>query len=335
VQPPIRTLIKLLLIGVVGAALGLIAQVPRIAAGSQVGTAILGFIGGPGPLELRTILGVFGAARIGQPIALPGTVTRLHLSARQHYALVEQNADSPLAMWRLDETVLLDRQANSDGLVAIAGALPHPDLVAFSPRGDSAALYDAASGQFQIIAGMPNKTFVKKTPPLESPATITMVALSDDASVVVTKDSAGDLQISKDDSSWRPLYGAYSPLAWSFIPKTHDLIISDSKENAVFLIEQADSRSAPIVLAENCLPNQLAATSAGETLAGLDSRRSILWTIDLKSRISSVTKSAQNLDSLITLRNGNTFLASAGTANPTLLRVSDNAVVLATALAGR
>jgi hypothetical protein len=235
----------------------------------------------------------------------------------------------------LDETILPDHQVSSDGLVPIVGALPHPDLVAFSPRGDSAALYDSASRQLQIIGGMPNKTFIKKTPPLESPLAITMIALSDDASVVVTKNSAGDLQISNDDSTWRPLYGAYVPLAWSFIPKTHDLIISDSQENAVFLIEQADSKNARAVLVENCLPNQLAMTSAGETLAGLDSRQSILWTIDLKTRISSVTKSTHNLDSLITLRNGNTFLASSRTASPILMKVSDGAAVLATALGGR
>jgi hypothetical protein len=213
--------------------------------------------------------------------------------------------------------------------------LPHPDLVAFSPRGESVALYAAQSRQLQIITGMPNKAAIKKTPPLESPVAINMIALSDDASIVVTKNAAGELQVSNADSSWSLFYDAYSPLAWSFIPKTHDLIISDSHEKAVFLIELADSKNTRTVLAENCLPNQLAVTSNGETLAALDSKRSILWTIDLKSRTSSITKSAQNLDSLITLRNGNVFLASSGTASPILLKVSDNAAVLATALGGR
>jgi hypothetical protein len=113
------------------------------------------------------------------------------------------------------------------------------------------------------------------------------------------------------------------------------LIVSDSQENAVFLIEQADSKSARVVLAENCLPDQLAVTSAGEILAALDSTRSVFWTIDLKSRGSNVTTSAQNLNSLTMLRNGNTFLASSRTAGPTLLKISDSAVVQAAALGGR
>jgi hypothetical protein len=337
---------KLFLIGFLGAALVLTAQVPRAAvrinppnvaghATNQVGTAILGFTAGPASLQLSAILGVFGAARISQPIAVPETVTRLYLSARQRYALVEQNSAGPLAVWNLDETLLLDRKPGADGLVAIAGALSHPDLVAFSPRGESVALYVSASRQLQVIAGMPNKAFIKKTPPLESPATITMIAVSDDASVVVTKDSAGDLQVSSDDTSWRPVYGAYSPLAWSFIPRTHDLIVSDSQENAVFLIEQADSKNTRAVLAENCLPDQLAVTSAGEILAALDSKRSILWTIDLKNRGSNVTTSAQNLNSLTILRNGNTFLASSRSAGPTLLKISEDAAVQTAALGGR
>jgi hypothetical protein len=336
---------KLFLIGLLSAGLGL-AQVPRATvridppkiAGpgtNQVGTAILGFMAGPAPLQLSAILGVFGAARIGQPVAVPENVSRLYLSARQRYAVVEQNSGGPLAVWNLDETVLLDHKTSGDGLVAIAGALPHPDLVSFSPRGESVALYASASRQLQLIGGMPNKAFIKKTPPLESPATITMIAVSDDASVVVTKDAAGDLQISTGETSWRPVYGAYSPLAWSFIPHTHDLIISDSQENAVFLIEQADSRNARVVLAENCLPDQLSVTTAGEILAAVDSRHGILWTIDLKNRGSNVTTSAQNLNSLTMLRNGNTFLASSRIAGPTLLKISDSAAVQAAALGGR
>lgn len=336
---------KLFLIGFLGAGLGL-AQVTRVAVRidrpnvaspgtNQVGTAILGFMAGPAPLQLSAILGVFGAARISQPVAVPETITRLYLSARQRYALVEQNSTGPLAVWNLNETVLPGHKVGSDGLVAIAGALPHPDLVAFSPRGQSVALYASASGQLQVIGGMPNKAFIKKTPPLESPATITMIAVSDDASVVVTKDSAGDLQISSGDTNWRPVYGAYSPLAWYFIPNSHDLIISDSQEKAVFLIEQADSKNTRAVLAENCLPDQLAVTNAGEILAAVDSRQGILWTIDLKSGGPSVIKSAQSLDSLTMLRNGNTFLACSRTASPTLLKISDSAGVQAAALGGR
>lgn len=336
---------KLFLIGLLSAGLGL-AQVPKVAvkidrpnvAGpgtNQVGTAILGFMAGPAPLQLSAILGVFGAARIGQPVAVPENVIRLYLSARQRYALVEQNSGGPLAVWNLDETVLLGHKASGDDLVAITGALPHPDLVAFSPRGESAALYASASRQLQIIGGLPNRAFIKERAPLESPAVITMIAVSDDANVVVTKDAAGDLQISSGDTNWRPVYGAYSPSAWSFIPNSHDLIVSDSQENAVFLIEQADSRNGRVILAENCRPDQLAVTTAGEILAAVDSRRSTLWTIDLKNPAPNATTSAQNLNSLTMLRNGNTFLASSRTAGPTLLKISDSSGVQVAALGGR
>src|SRR5690242_19487647 len=61
-----------------------------------VGAAVLGFLPGPGPLELSAILGVFGAARLGDPVAVPKTATRLYVSTGQHYALVEQSSDTPL-----------------------------------------------------------------------------------------------------------------------------------------------------------------------------------------------------------------------------------------------
>jgi DNA-binding beta-propeller fold protein YncE len=327
---------KLFLIGFLGAGLGLVAQAPQAALkidgrstashGAQprnaVGTAVLGFLEGPGPSELSAILGIFGAARIGPPVAVPETVTQLYLSARQRYALVEQKSGGPIAIWGLDETVLTGDAASNGGLVAIAGALPRPDMVTFSPTGESVVLYSRASGQLQVISGMPEKPVIHKTPPLDSPGTIAMIAVSDDASVLVTKDAAGDVRISTGGTTWQPFYGAYSPLAWAFIPKTNDLIISDSQEHAVFLIERAGSTNARLVLAENCSLDRLAVTGDGQTLVALDSTRSILSAIDLKSRISNLITPAQNPNSLAILRNGNTFVASSRDANPTLLKVS-------------
>jgi hypothetical protein len=154
------------------------------------------------------------------------------------------------------------------------------------------------------------------------------MALSDDAAVLIAQDSTGDLQVLASPETgqamaWRPFTGAYSPLAWSFLPKTHDLVISDSQANAVFLIEQADRSSAPIVLAGNCHPDQLAITSDGETLVALDSKLSTLWTIELKSRTLTAIPSAQSLNSLTVLRNGYTFLASSPDSHLSLLKISD------------
>jgi len=166
-----------------------------------------------------------------------------------------------------------------------------------------------------------------------------MIALSDDAKVVVTKDSMGDLEMASGDTNWRPFYGGSSPLAWSFVPKTHDMVISDSAGNAVFLIEQADSKNARVLLAAACRPDQLAVTGSGEMLVALDSSRSALWTINLKSRTATTVPLSQELDSLTLLRNRTTFLVSSRKANLALLKISDGAAaqmsaILATTAAG-
>lgn len=323
---------KTVLIALLCGRLGLAAQAPHAAvqigaptADSQseqprdaVGAAVLGFLPGPGPLELSTILGIFGAARLGNPVAVPETAIRLHVATGQNYALVEQSSDSPLAIWDL---------AADTELTAIAGVMPHPDLVVFSPRGDSAALYAREAGQIQVIAGMPNRPEVRKTLPSLSSATAGMIAVSDDANVVVLRNSAGDVLVSNDGKNWQPFYGAYSPSVWTFVPKTHDLIAADNQENAIFLIEQAGSNHARIVLAENCLPDQMSVTRDGQTLVALDSKRGTLWTIDLKRRTMTGATPATNLHSLSILRGGNTFLASSQDANhPTLLRVLEGSV---------
>jgi len=232
---------------------------------------------------------------------------------------VEQSSDAPLAVW--DPTV----QAGE--LTAISGALRHPDLVTFSPRGDSAALYARESGQIQVIGGMPNQPELRRTLPLLSPSAASMMAVSDDANVVVVRDSAGNVLISNDGKNWQAFSGAYSPLAWTFVPKAHDLIVGDKQENAIFLIEQAGSNSARIVLSENSIPDQVSVTRDGQTLVALDSKRGTLWAIDLKTRMSKGATPAANLHSLSILRGGNTFLASSQDASVTLLRVSEGGLV--------
>ena len=173
---------------------------------------------------------------------------------------------------------------------------------------------------------MPDRPERRKTLPLLSSTAASMIAVSDDANVVVVRNSAGDILISKDGKNWQPFSGAYTPSAWTFVPKTHDLIVGDEQENAIFLIEQAGSDRARIVLAEDSGPNQISVTRDGQTLVALDSKRGTLWAIDLKTRMSKGATPAANLHSLSMLRGGNTFLASSQDASVTLLRVSEGGV---------
>lgn len=319
---------KLFLIGFLGAGLVLVAQTPQVTVragretkpGNAVGTAVLGFFPGPGPAELNTIFGIFGAARVGEPVAVPQTVSRLYISPRQLYALVEQKDGGAPAILALDE-------AGTGTLVSITGAWPHADLVAFSPRGDSAALYAHDSGQIQVISGLPHKPVVQKMPPMESPAAIAMMAVTDDAAVLVARDSTGSVRISIGGGDWEPFYGAYFPSAWTFIPRTHDLVLSDSQEKAVFLVEQAGAKNTRVVLAEQCPADHLAVTGNGQTLVALDAGQNKLWIVDLKSRASKVATPALSLTSLTVLHSGNTFFAPSRDGNVALLKVSEGGAV--------
>ena len=231
----------------------------------------------------------------------------------------------PLAVWRLDETALAGDTATT-AFATISGGLPHPDMVAFSPRGDSVALYAHASGQIQVISGMLNQPSIRKTTPPAATGTITMIAVSDDASVLVIRDSTGDVRISTG-GDWAAVLRCIFSFSVGLFPKTHNLVISDSQESALFLVEQAGSKNTRMVLAENCSADQVGVTGDGETLVALDSRRSIVWTVDLKRRIANVTIAAEALNSLAMLRGGNTFVASSSNADATLLKISEGGTV--------
>jgi hypothetical protein len=55
-----------------------------------VGGPLAGYIGDPAGAELRAIYGVPGSFRFGEPLPLPGVVTRIHLAPGQSFALAER-----------------------------------------------------------------------------------------------------------------------------------------------------------------------------------------------------------------------------------------------------
>ncbi len=79
----------------------LLAQLPGSdAANPANGFAgpLLGFVLGSTPAELQPILGIPGAARLGNAVPLPSAVTQLYLAPGHCYALAAQGPANPVAL---------------------------------------------------------------------------------------------------------------------------------------------------------------------------------------------------------------------------------------------
>jgi hypothetical protein len=277
------------------------------------GRPILGYVLGPGPVEVHTILGAAKAPQLGEQVLVPNDTKSLYLSPRQQYALLEQSSDEPVAVWALHRTVL--NQEKQDA-IAVNGAIAHPDIVVFSPRGDAAVLYSQAAESLQIVSHLPAQPSLSKQLSTARLGTPSQFAVTDDASLVVAALADGRLAFSVNGADWQPLVIGFTPRAWTFIPNTHDLAISDTAQKMILLLPAVGEASSAIrILAQDVAADRLAVTKNGAQLVAANlavnpGAGQQLWAIDLKTGAVAPQQGFAKLDSLSALRDGFTFLLS-------------------------
>lgn len=277
------------------------------------GLPVAGYVLGPGPVELHTIVLTSRTPRLGEAVAAPANARRLFLPPRQQYALIEQDSDAPVALWPLDRAAMSGTEL---GAIPLTGAVVHPDLVVFSPRGDSALLYSAAGNKIQVVSNLPNHPSVGKDISVLTAVDENLVAITDDASLVVfwTPDSAS-LSVSSKGSDWQSFALGVTPSAIAFVPNTHDLVVSDSAHHTILLLPDVSRGTAsPRVLA-TVTADHLAFTKSGEWLLAADFVHDQMSTVEMKTGSVTRTQDVTQIDMVTTLRNGFTFLLS---TNPAL-----------------
>src|SRR5579863_1833146 len=225
--------------------------------------------------QILPIQGLGSAPTIGGPIPQPEGVSHIYLPPRQHYALVQNSASGSLHVWHLARAHL--GAAGEDLLDDIPGFAPLPDNVLFSAGGTAAALFWKESGRFQVLSRLPAKV---STTAYELPSNFSfpsIAAISDDGQLVAVANVAGVLNVvSKESTQSIPLF--QSAIALLFVPKTHNLIVSDSRRLLMFA--GADSNSAPVIVADSLDANLLAATNDGDCILALDTAQKKLFKID-------------------------------------------------------
>jgi hypothetical protein len=272
------------------------------------GAAVLGYVLGTGTAELYPIFGTANRPLMGAPAAVPGGAARLYLPPRQQYVLVERNSVEPLSVWALHKAIASNEAIEP---VALKGAMAHPDLVVFSPRGDAALLYSQATASLQVLTHLPAEPSLARETSMAALGTPSQLAVSDDGAVIVTGLAGHRLAFSIDGAAWQPLVIGYTPQAWTFVPKTHDLAISDTAQGTIVLLSRlSDASTAFRVLSQGVMADRLAITKDGDQLVAANMKAGQLWTLDVKTASLTPRNGFPKLDTLSSLRDGFTFLLS-------------------------
>jgi len=263
---------------------------------------LLGYVSA-GSNVLYSVVGSSASPAWGEPISLPDATSKAFLPPRQEYALLA--SDAGLSVARLSRSALYPGPL-------LANAIARPDRVAFSPLGSAAVLVSNSERRMQALTYRSGKASVLWSLSLSNPAELLSFTVSDDGELIVATFADHPPLYSLKGSDWQPLGANCMPEAWTFLPGSHDLVLSDRFQNAIVLLPRAEGTSIAVrvLLLEGGNADLIAADKQGTRVLAAINGTSTLWQIDLGSGKAQQLSSRSAVNTLTSLRDGETFLIS-------------------------
>lgn len=134
---------------------------------------VAAYIPDPAGSSLQPVLGVRGAAILGDSLPLDSSLSILGISPAQEYLLAADRNSGSLIMLTTGTSIVR----------AIDGALAGADLVRMSPRGSAAVL--RAGSQIQIVSGLPGNPRVQSAVDISASGKVSALAVTDDGALAV------------------------------------------------------------------------------------------------------------------------------------------------------
>lgn len=280
---------------------------------------VLGLFANSARTEVRALVGVPGASLVSDPVPLPQGVERVFLAPAQRWALVERAGGAGLGAVSFDS-------AEAGPVTAIANSVPRIDLYCFSPSGRAAAVFSHDSGRLQVISFRSSQASLTGNWTL-GPLAPALLAIDDAgrAPVVFTAQGAG--YVIARDGTPQPVYLGGTVAAATYLSDASTLLVADSGTLRFTAISGLPSASAsrvlapavpdlggPLLIQPSTDGRSLFLAAAGaRSAARLDLEEQRLDRLDLPASAGRFER----------LRNGNTFLFSAGPADPAWLLLGD------------
>jgi hypothetical protein len=249
----------------ISVATALLIALPLLCSGAQNGSSIngpsLGFVSNDAGTKIWPLLGILGASIPGQPLALEESITHASISPKQDYALAISASGQPIII-----------HLDTAKAAPLVGGRPNPGLIAISPTGAGAALYEKNSKVLQLISGLPAAPQIAYELDTSSiDGDVQEIAVSDDAGIalVLAGNESRTLWTIRGNGSMSAV-SAIRPSRMAFIADRSDALVADDATQEVFLLQSLDQspvRMPGVVLREGDRQfSAIAASTNGRSL---------------------------------------------------------------------
>jgi YVTN family beta-propeller protein len=171
---------------------------------------------------LRPILGIPGAAILGQPLDLGVELHKTAVSPRQDFALATEGEHNRVVV------LIIGRKA----VTPVLGVEQNPDQILLSPAGRAAALYYKNTGTLLILTGLPGAPKVSEELYLSAGRPHSALAVGDDGRTVLA--GVGSTVFMVTGSGEVPVLPELLKVAAITIPVHGTAYVADSGRNQIY-----------------------------------------------------------------------------------------------------
>jgi len=196
---------------------------PALVAGATIQGPELGFVFDSAKGELRPILGIPGAAVLGQPLALGVDLRRVAISPLEDYVLAVAGEHNQAMVFAMGHAALTP--------VMVQGADRGADQIVISAGGKAAALYYKAGNRIEVVTGLPAAPKVGSELYLSAGQTLTALAVGDDGHTVLAGAGAKVFQVAAGGEV--PVLAELGHVTAITIPAAGTALIADSGHNQI------------------------------------------------------------------------------------------------------
>ena len=197
---------------------------------SEITGPTLGFVFDRAAGVVRRVPGIMGAAGIGDPIQAGFSLAQAYTAPQQDYVVGVTTRGLAVTLISLSHGAV----SNTTSLNMVPAG---PDRVAFSPSGDSIALYYQSDRRLLALTGIPRTPRILSSSDLTAyPGNLTALAVADGGSAVlagITQGSAGVLTLYRQDGSSSVILPMSRPAAAQFLWESTDAVVTDQAQGTV------------------------------------------------------------------------------------------------------
>jgi len=187
----------------------------------------LGFVFDHATKAVRPILGIPGAATLGQPLESGLDLRKIAISAMQDYVLATEGEHNQVVVLATNHSPLV--------AVAVQGADRGPDQLTISAGGTSAALYFKGGNHVQVISGLPAAPRISARLYLSAGQAPSALAISDDGQTLLA--GVADSVYWVSPSGEVPILRHLQKIASISLASNHTALIADSAANQIHRVQ--------------------------------------------------------------------------------------------------